>query len=303
MKKLLCMLTMACLLLSGCARESSSTPSASSAAQSDSILFSSSSQSDFYFATIKIDPGKVEITDVLPARFPREYEDQYLLSPAHPDESYAAVKVLRYPGKSLGYQNDFEWVYAAYYPKFDDLDAPGADLIRQYYKDQYEKAQKEADAFTFGDEVLDITAESHQHDFLDWDSYTVGNYLVVKWKNDWYGGGIHGGSHLDAEQFDLRTGKLLTAEDVFGDLQAAAHILNPLITKHLEEDYNWHVEENTLRAPIDINSDKVPFLFRLEQKGIVFIYNEYAIDCYAAGAYQVLVPYSELQGVLKIAVP
>ena len=146
----------------------------------------------------------------------------------------------------------------------------------------------------------DSLSNSINYSFSDWDSYVVGNYLVVTWFSHWYTGGAHGGSFIDAEQFDLRTGKLLTKDDVFMDIVADAPVINAIITRRLIEEHDW--EQTPPNEAIDVCSDSVPLLFRLTPEGIVFIYNEYAIAAFAAGAYQVLAPYDELRSFLKVEI-
>lgn len=244
---------------------------------------------------IIIDQSKVSLTDILPAPFPNWYNEERTLSPNHPDDSYAAVKILRYPGKSLGYQNDLEWGYAQYFPKFFDLTGNGARRIREYYFNQYLKAVKNLYEYKFDDQVPDVISQSVLHFFRDWDSYILGNYLIVTWYSDWHNGGAHGGRDYGAEQFDLKTGALLTKEDIFDDWEKAKIALKPMIVKHLKEDLDWPGDADIFRDSLFVN-------FRLDRDGIVFIYNEYEIASYAEGAYQVLIPYQELKSILKIKI-
>ena len=253
--------------------------------------------SSYDYSVIDINPDKVVITDVLPEDFPKTESEEYRRSPSQPDKSYAVVKVLSYPGISLGYQYDLEWVNAAYLPKFDDLDYPGADDIRNYYADMYKQEKAVVENYAFDDEVADSATQRFLYSFLDWDSSIVGNYLSVLWFSDWYGGGAHGLHSYYTEHFDLRTGKMLTNEDVFGDTKKAAPVLNPVITRHLETEHGWQLGGV---APLDISSDSTPLIFRLEQDGVTFIFNEYTIGSYADGVYFVFVPYDELREVLQI---
>lgn len=264
---------------------------------------------------IIIDQDKVETTTTLPYPFPNWVGPQYAITPNHPDESWAVIRVLRYPGISLGYKNDVEWTYAAFIPKFSELRSRGADIIREYYAAQYESAKLEGDAFRLDDTITDYSSQCNIHSYSDWDSYTVGNHLIVTWAYDWYGGGAHGAHYYYAEQFDMNTGKLLTIDDVFIDFETAAPILGSLVTKHLIENCDWYgyygatFTDNIFgyeqyisggNADISFTDGSQSLLFMLEENGIVFIFNEYAIDCYAAGAFFALVPYEELQDILKL---
>ena len=262
------------------------------------------------YEVIEIDSNKTVITFTLPEVFPWTSRDTNGLSPTHPDESYTVIRVLSYPSRSLGYDFDLERVYASFIPRFEDLDYPGADEIRRYYANMYELDKAKAEELSFdkyNHGIPDLASESHHYTYRDWDSYIVGNYLVVTWLSTWYAGGAHGGQYHYTEHFNLLTGAMLTNEDVFGDIEKAANILNPIITQHLENEHNWH---SGYVESINIVSDSRPYspsatqllLFRLESDGIVFIFNEYSIASYADGIFFVYVPYSELQEILCIDV-
>ena len=287
MKKVINIIGVMCILLSGCSGNSPNSYKTS--------IFSSDNISDNDEAgKIIINPDFVKITDVLPEHFPRGVDDEWLLIPNHPDRSNTAIRVLNYPSKSLGYQNDVEWVYAAYYPKFEELSTPGADKIHEYYKVKYEKAKEEAENYTLDNEIYQGSM-CDNHSYLDWDSWTVGDYLVVSWYYDGYYGGSSDERHYYAEQFDLRTGKLLTEEDVFGVFKEAMPILKPIIIRHLAK-LTKKVSESFWDT-FDIFEETIPFLFQLEPEGVTFIYNKYTIT---SDAYFVLVPYDELRQVLKL---
>ena len=279
------------------------------------------------------DPDKLIVEDVFPyedvakiEEHNQEAEDMYLrhdiffhsFLPKYPDESNAAVRVWRYPvkfeynGYTFPEEIEMIYLYAHFYPKFDDLKSPGADEIRRHYLVEYEKAAEEAkEAYSLSG-VLEYNLNydhgiSSKYSFLDWDSWVVGNYLVVSFLSaldtDY-------GSHHNywTDHFDLTTGKLLTPEDIFGDTEAAAQTLIPVVTKRLAEEYekrydlSTHQEiANELRSRMDYRN------FRLEQDGIMFFFDSELFDgeqyeYQYHKNYQTLVPYDELKDTLKISV-
>ena len=121
MKRVLCVLCMAFLFLSGCSGGQPTATNPGNQANNAPDLDNA--------PMIEIDQDKVSISDTIPSNSLVEGSNGISLSAAHPEESNAAIKVLSYPGKSLGYHYDLEWVYAAYFPKFDSLKAPGAGVI------------------------------------------------------------------------------------------------------------------------------------------------------------------------------
>ena len=253
----------------------------------------------YTFPRIAIDQNLVKVSDKLPVRFSVWVKENF--SHYNPDESNSAIQVLSYPGKSLGYEHDLEWFYAEYYPKFEKLVAPGADTIRDYYAKKYEQGIIRAKEFSFGkDEVSEDGSSYTNYHYLGWDSYEIGNYLVVTWFQSAYTGGANAYYYEYVEQFDLRTGQLLTKEDVFGNIEDVTPILNLIISRHLMEEHDWKPAKLGKGRYVNVAEDTefIPLIFRLESEGIVFIYNKYAFP--GPERYHVFVPYEELRQVLVL---
>ena len=263
--------------------------------------------SDSGYTIVKIDPDKLVIGDTFPQKASSSdiWADELAFSsyftPKYPGESNAAVKTIYYPGKSLGYHYDFQRIYAFYYPKFDQLKSPGANKIRKYYNNLYKQTKAWQDEYVVNS-YTDYLYESLEYELLDWDSHTAGNYLVVKWhhKHIVSGtcGGGYGGEHFD--NFDLKTGKLLTFENVFGNLNKAVPILGAAIKKHCNDEgngfYIYKLDDYSELFDPDLYHSIV---FSIEENGILFDSGTHT-NSYT---FSVLVPYSELQEILKIDMP
>ncbi|MBD5425926.1 MAG: DUF3298 domain-containing protein [Bacteroides sp.] len=121
-------------------------------------------------------------------------------------------------------------------------------------------------------------------------------------------GGAHGGSVALSQTFDRNTGQALTYANAFVPERRAELI--ELVKKELWEQYFKADFANsteggdgapTLRDALLINPDTMqlpvcPPDFR--QDGVVFLYQQYEIACYAAGMPACLIPYEELQPML-----
>jgi hypothetical protein len=112
-----------------------------------------------------------------------------------------------------------------------------------------------------------------------------------------YTGGAHGSALFSNYVIDLKTGNLLTKEDVFGNnmTELAALLLSKLM------------EENNMSTPDELN--EVGFFdaasitpndnFLVTGSGITFLYNQYEIAPHVMGAIEVFLPYNEIKGLIN----
>ncbi len=115
-------------------------------------------------------------------------------------------------------------------------------------------------------------------------------------------GGAHGLDPIRVFVFNSNTGAQLKLADIFvprSDGRLSTLIERAFRRKHKLSD----------RDPLDKPKGDFPGLtekrlsstenFALGDKGITFVYHEYEIACYAFGSSEILVPWSELQPILK----
>lgn len=130
----------------------------------------------------------------------------------------------------------------------------------------------------------------------------VWNYTAVNFQ---YTGGAHPNTYAKYLNFDAKTGKKLTADEVFaknGEAKICSLILQKLI-----EDVNKKMETDTITSVerlqsvgILLDTDiYIPENFLLGKDGVTFYYNHYEIAPYAAGDFSLTVPYDEISAYLK----
>ena len=116
-----------------------------------------------------------------------------------------------------------------------------------------------------------------------------------------YTGGAHGSYFVCYANVDLRSGKILTVDDVFVE-EKQSDILQ-LLMKQLMAD-NECESINELRENTGLTMLGDLFLsdhnFLLTTGGIDFIYNQYEIAAYACGITTIHLTYEQLAGMVKI---
>jgi len=192
--------------------------------------------------------------------------------------------------------------FEGYLPKFNnEISLAGADAIIRYYENEAGYMELLRDGF-----FLRIPAPSDEpviyYDYADYSvAFPVECYLTVTRYHERYMGGAHPTHQYSVDNFNLKTGRLLTLNDLFGDTAAARTQLGTLIMKQLETDGRVgalfkSVTAKTLAGKLDNNH------YQIDKEGITFIFNEYEIAPYVVGTILVTIPYSQLKELLFIDV-
>lgn len=114
-----------------------------------------------------------------------------------------------------------------------------------------------------------------------------------------YTGGAHGNYGTSYYNFDATTGQMLTLKDILiADYQASLKDKVEAIFKkiYLEEGMTKYSEagfyfENDIFTMTDN--------FAITKEGVKFLYNPYEIAPYAMGQQEIVIPYKDLEGLLK----
>ncbi|CCY90793.1 MULTISPECIES: RsiV family protein [unclassified Phocaeicola] len=131
---------------------------------------------------------------------------------------------------------------------------------------------------------------------------SVWNYSAVNFQ---YTGGAHPNTYAKYLNFDAKTGKVLTADEVFSK-EGHAKICS-LILKELIKETNKKMETDTITSVEGLQSVGIlldtdiyiPENFLLGKDGVTFYYNRYEIAPYSAGDFSLTVPYDEISAYLK----
>ena len=167
--------------------------------------------------------------------------------------------------------------------------AASLDKIMDEFIDSYKTDMKDMEQdmeMSYGSD-LDQSVEMNQNNLL-----CIGemSYLFM--------GGAHGSSGLSFRNYDLQTGKKLTLSDIFTPNYQKT--LNPIGEKYFRT-------QNAIPAGKKLEDEGFEFEngfalndnFAIKPDGIFFQYNQYEIASYAAGMPSVMIPYKEIQSLIK----
>jgi len=118
-------------------------------------------------------------------------------------------------------------------------------------------------------------------------------------------GGAHGLETRNYYNFDLKTGKLITENDIFVDGYQSG--LTDLLKKRIIEDSKEMKEDTKNTEPITSLEDtdfwtdsiKPNGNFYITDEGINYVFNPYEIAPYYMGQTEIMIPYSRLNKLLK----
>ncbi|WP_216935091.1 MULTISPECIES: RsiV family protein [unclassified Acinetobacter] len=120
---------------------------------------------------------------------------------------------------------------------------------------------------------------------------------TVVLNSSYYLGGAHGSSAQTYYNFDLEQQKLVKLDDIIAAKQKAK-----LEARAYDAFKNWVLESKLAKDVAEYEQAwkfKLTDNFYLAQQGLVLQYAEYEIGPYVAGLPRLMIPYEQLQGVLK----
>ena len=246
---------------------------------------------------VKIDSEKIKTSDQIVHGF--ELRDAEETKAGYIKESYTIAE-------SQSYEDKWYREYEVLYPEFtDEITAEGADTIKEYYatKAEDEKAKMASyfEEFGFKDEVWDSAAELQHYYFQNYAvSNPMDNYMAVKYNAFSFFGGAHGSQDIRVDNFDLKTGKVLTLEDLFGDVEVYAPVLNEKLNAGIKEKGGDQEIDVANMGQADDTQDEL--VYELTDKGVNFIFNQYVVGPYSLGIVEVEIPYADLADILQISV-
>ena len=132
---------------------------------------------------------------------------------------------------------------------------------------------------------------------MDWSESIDGSFLdpykgMVSYLKYAYGysGGAHGMDVLTCRTFDLKTGEQIFEEDLF------KRGYEDRLTEALRANLLSSYEDHDMFFETDITPSGE---FYLTSEGITYIYQRYEIGPYAIGIVEVLVPWKEIQDIIR----
>ena len=161
------------------------------------------------------------------------------------------------------------------------------ELLHSFIK-SYEEMQKEFPEDTFGWEGKIKGSIAYQTE----------NVLNIKIDHYTYTGGAHGYQGVRSLIFNPKTGKIITNEQLFNDVNA--------FTKFAETKFRakYKIAENAAinSTGLMFEDEKfaLPFTILFNDKGLLLYYNSYEAASYADGPKEVQLTFAELEPYLKV---
>ncbi|MCB0634603.1 MAG: DUF4163 domain-containing protein [Saprospiraceae bacterium] len=111
-----------------------------------------------------------------------------------------------------------------------------------------------------------------------------------------YTGGAHPNFFLDLINFDLATGRKLTLNDIFSNLDQLKVVVENKFREVREIDPKTSIADAGFfwGEPFAL-----PESFALQEDGVYFFYNPYEAAAYALGATEFTIPYEDLKDLMK----
>ncbi|NNP74895.1 hypothetical protein A7P54_17555 [Acinetobacter sp. Ac_3412] len=161
------------------------------------------------------------------------------------------------------------------------------------------QAQAYANAFVKIDEELKALSSSHQISLMIKPKILQpkGTLATVVLNSSSYLGGAHGSTSQRYYNFDLTTQKQVQLHDLLLPKQKAS------LDKLAHEAFKTWIVDSKLATDPKEYEQAWPFQvtdnFLLGEQGLILQYGEYEIGPYVVGLPRLVIPFSELQGVLK----
>ena len=312
MRKLLYCLLAIIILLSACQKSSpasdnnairTSSTAHESTASSKNTVQSVSGQSDdeYYYAT----PENTIVSDDIV--FGASESTRNSLPSANLKESYVFTK-------SLNSGNIFYWDYELYLPRFtDEISYDGAETIKSYYEDMADStaerinqiAEKGFDGDRISKSFLASRETPYSVCYFTYSNYSasfIEPYLTVTFGSYVYLGGAHGFDDQWCDNFDMRSGKKLSLEDIFIDIENDAEFLNEYMNNALDGMFGDKHTEIDIMEWYD-QEEGFHHAFRLTEEGVQILFGSYETGPYGYGMPEVTLPYSDIQSIIKIDIP
>ncbi|MBJ8420089.1 RsiV family protein [Acinetobacter courvalinii] len=182
-----------------------------------------------------------------------------------------------------------------------DADAPAASTAKSTgaKSDLDSQAQLYADSFVKIDEELKALSSSHQISLMIKPKILQpkGKLATVVLNSSSYLGGAHGATSQRYYNFDLANQKQVQLQDLLLPKQKAT------LDKLAHDAFKTWIVDSKLATDPKEYEQAWPFQvtdnFLLGEQGLILQYGEYDIGPYVVGLPRLVIPFSELQGVLK----
>lgn len=128
--------------------------------------------------------------------------------------------------------------------------------------------------------------------------YKTDSIIDVKLNHYTFTGGAHGYEGNRSLLFDAQTGKSLSYEDIFNDVNT----FKQYAERKFREKFKIPASKSINATGLFFENDKfaLPQNIFFKENGLLLFYNSYEISSYAEGQKELLLPYSEIDEFLKV---
>jgi len=158
----------------------------------------------------------------------------------------------------------------------------------------------------YDQDIEDIDMRHGYYSRFEVIAFTPKLFSVKLYNSTYYGGAAHPMSYTDVINYDLINNKEFELSDLFID--GSDYIT--YLSEYCIDDLNFNMYQETDGMGYNdwieegASPDEVNFLaFNLAPEGILITFDPYQVAAYAAGPQEVLIPYSELQEILRDDLP
>ena len=132
----------------------------------------------------------------------------------------------------------------------------------------------------------------------EWKGYQSEKLLSLLITSHYYTGGAHGWSVMRPLTFDALSGKKLDLRKEITDTVAFRKLFLEEYYRKYDISPEKSIEESGYLVPY--TEFPIPAALYLSDKGVVGVYGDYEIACYAMGRTEATVPYERMGGLLKL---
>lgn len=175
------------------------------------------------------------------------------------------------------------------YTAYDDSTAKGIDDFANLFFKDFEE-------FCRGNEFASADWELNKTINVSFLSKTV---LSFDDNTDSYTGGAHGFSQIIWHSYDIQKHKKLSLDDVL--LADSKDRFRKLAEHYFRKFHELSEDTNLAEAGFEFPDNKFALSdnFALLKRGIMIYYNSYDIAAYVVGPTELLIPYTDLEGMLR----
>lgn len=194
-----------------------------------------------------------------------------------------------------------ELINAAVMKRLLDREEDNLKLAAEAFADSYTKSYKTNMVPLYNQDRADTTKRAwYQYHYIVETSTQKGSKGTVVYLAtiDYYEGGAHGVNQLITMNFEEKTGRQLTLSDIFatGYEQPLKDVLLKALKAKTGCSTLGALKEKGYLYSMDIFPSEN---FILSEETITFIYNPYEIAPYAMGSTELIIPYSDVDKLLK----